>query len=149
MKKPVNWAAIKKRYLTGEKPKDIAADFGLTAKQVSDKANHEGWTRKKSEISAKIENDVLDELEEIHSVYMDLILDTGKQIREARRSGLIGLTIQDGEGYSSKFADNDHKAGLALILERQKHRYKKELAELAKQDPEETETPGFNVSPDA
>jgi hypothetical protein len=29
--KAVNWTAIKKRYLQGEKPKDIAADYGLTS----------------------------------------------------------------------------------------------------------------------
>jgi len=53
--KPPNWVDIKARYLKGEKPKDIAPDFGLTAKQISEKANYEGWVQKKARISEKVE----------------------------------------------------------------------------------------------
>jgi hypothetical protein len=61
-KKPINWIAIQKRYLLGEKPKDIAMDYGLTAKQISDKAHDDGWTRKKAKISEEIEADVQEEV---------------------------------------------------------------------------------------
>lgn len=60
-----NWAAIKKRYLQGEKPKDIAKDYGLTAKQISNRAHDDGWTSKKQKISEKIELQVESEIEQL------------------------------------------------------------------------------------
>lgn len=56
--KTINWAAIKKRYLLGEKPKDIAAHFGVTANQVSQKAAREKWNIKKHKIEEKIEKKI-------------------------------------------------------------------------------------------
>lgn len=141
-KKPVNWAAIKKRYLTGEKPKDIAEDFGLTAKQVSNKAQAENWTSKKQQIAEKVANVVESELEEIHSIYGGLIKDIGKEFAEARKAGLIGLTVQDGEGFPNKLVEHVIKAGLASYLEKQK-----QAAKLT--EPDEAEPPGFNISQDA
>jgi hypothetical protein len=146
--KAINWPAIKKRYLLDEKPKKIALDYeNLTAKQISAKAERESWKGKKEEIKGKVELDVLDELDEIHSIYSGLILDTGKKLKQARAEGLIGLTIQDGEGFASKFADNDQKAGLALILEHRKHANKLQLAkmeqEAKKPDVPETSRPVY------
>lgn len=63
MPKALNWAAIKKRYLQGERPKQIAVDYGLTARQISDKASREKWVRKKAEITEKVEAKVENELE--------------------------------------------------------------------------------------
>lgn len=148
-KKTVNWAAIKKRYLQGEKPKDIANDYELTSKQIRDKASNENWLRQKTAVFDKIENAVISELEEIHSIYGALIKDFGKDFANAREAGVIGLTVQDGEGFSSRPVEAVIKAGLASYLEKQKHTYKLQLAELTKQDPEETETPGFNIGLDA
>lgn len=151
-KKPVPWVAIKKRYLKGEKPKLIADDYGITSEQIRQKAKRDSWKTQKDTIEHKIEDQVFSELDEIYSVYTSLILDTGKKIKLARDTGLIGLTIQDGEGFSSKFADNDQKAGLALILEQRKHANKVQLAKMAqesKEPPQEGEVPGIHVSPDA
>lgn len=61
-KKPVNWTVIKTRYLQGEKPKDIAVDYGLTSKQVRDKAYLEDWLRQKESINDKIAIVVEDDL---------------------------------------------------------------------------------------
>lgn len=38
-----NWQAIKRRYLDGERPVDIAKAHGLTSKQIRDKASGEKW----------------------------------------------------------------------------------------------------------
>lgn len=67
-------AAIKKRYLGGEKPKSIASDFGLAPKQVSELANREGWKQKKQKITEenneKIEAEVKAELGELKKLSM-------------------------------------------------------------------------------
>lgn len=80
----IPWHEIKKRYLKGDKPKDIASDYGLTAKQVSDKAHAEKWTRKKSEISAKIDKFNEEEIIYNAQTFKDLSLELAiKILREA------------------------------------------------------------------
>lgn len=61
----IDWNKIKALYLKGNKPKDIAEQFGIKAKAISDKATSEKWTRKKSQISAKIESTIETDLKEI------------------------------------------------------------------------------------
>lgn len=68
MAKKPNWPAIKTRYLNGELPSRIASDYGLTAKQVSDKAHQQGWTRKKSEIIGNVESFVENDLKALCDV---------------------------------------------------------------------------------
>jgi len=98
-KKP-NWVTIKKRYLQGEKPKDIAASYGLTARQVSDKATRESWKRKKTEIHVKADKIIEDE-----------VLVTSKQvIVELARIAFCDATQiyepnSNGEGFSLKSLD--------------------------------------------
>lgn len=98
--KQPNWVTIKKRYLQGEKPKDIAVDFGLTSKQISDKATRDQWKRKKTQISVKVEEIVKDE-----------VLVTSKQvIVELARIAFCDATQiyepnSNGEGFSLKSLD--------------------------------------------
>ena len=61
----IEWNRIKALYLKGVKPKEIAEKFGITAKQVSEKAKRDDWKRKKDKISNKIEATMEDELKEI------------------------------------------------------------------------------------
>ncbi len=100
--KQINWVAIKKRYLKGEKPKDIAADYGLTAKQVSDKSQREGWKRKKEEISEKIQAVVEDDLKEL----CDLTIQVHKEFMRNLKGQIKNITnpyLLDGERTNSLF----------------------------------------------
>lgn len=67
-KKKLNWVAIKKRYLLGERPRVIAEDYDLTAKQISDKASYDGWVRKKTEVFEKIVDEIEDDLQALCNV---------------------------------------------------------------------------------
>lgn len=126
MAKSINWAAIKKRYLQGDKPKDIAADFGLTAKQVSDRATKQGWRRKKAQIGVKVEEKIEKaveaEIDKLDEVFGGLILSFGEDLAEARRLGIMGLTIQDAEAFVNPLARDAVKTGLEIYKERQKHK---------------------------
>jgi len=123
-KKPINWAAIKKRYLQGEKPKDIAEAYGLTAKQVSDKANKESWTRKKAEICEKIEIEVEDDLKalcsatiKVHRNFMERMLTKGQDGQDMIKA-LEHPFLTDGEKVNSLFQtamNNSVKVYLAAI----------------------------------
>jgi len=145
MKKPeaINWPAIKKRFLKGQKPKDIAPDFGLTAKQISDKAYADGWGRKKTKISEKVEKDVQTEIDEVDTIYSSLISEIGKDYLAQYRNKTLGLTVQDGEGFPNKLAMLVVKAGLDLHI-------KQKTAEKEDPDKEQQESgfvglPGINV----
>jgi len=52
------WNKIKKEYLEGVTPKELAAKYKISAKDIGDKASHDGWTAKKREISVKVEQTV-------------------------------------------------------------------------------------------
>lgn len=113
-KKTVNEAAIKKRYLLNEKPKDIGPDFGLTAKQVSDLAQRRGWKRKKEEISVKVETFVEDDLKrqmsKVSSLFERMLLNIENDLAN------MGATIQDGEGFPNKYHQISWEKGLAKYL---------------------------------
>lgn len=117
-KKSVNWTAIKKRYLQGEKPKAIAADFGVTAKAVSDRATKQKWVIKKAQISAKIEEIVEAELESALTSYTWLLNQTAKDIRNLWSQGLMGVTIQNGEALINPLALEANKAGMSMLKKR-------------------------------
>ena len=52
--KTIPWLSIKKEYLQGVTPKELGIKYKLTAKQISDKANKEGWVKEKAEISENV-----------------------------------------------------------------------------------------------
>lgn len=64
-KKAVQWTKIKAEYLDGITPKDIAVKYGLTAKQVSDKAHKEGWVKEKTEIVENVRKNIQDQISRI------------------------------------------------------------------------------------
>jgi len=90
----INWPAIKKRYLLGEKPKDIAVQYGLTAKQISNKAQAEQWLSKKQEISAKVVDSVLATLEELNQIALETARDilVSRKDDDVPKQFLIGFT---------------------------------------------------------
>jgi hypothetical protein len=114
--KAINWPAIKKRYLLGEKPKALAEEYGVTAKSISDRATKQNWTRKKAQNDAKIENDVKKEIDEVDTIYGALINEIGKDFLDQYRAKALGITVQDGEGFPNKLVMLVVKAGLDLYI---------------------------------
>ena len=56
--KPTPWNKIKKEYLEGATPRELAVKYKLDVTKISDKAKRDGWTPKKAEISLKVEQTV-------------------------------------------------------------------------------------------
>jgi len=54
MVKTTLWVKIKAEYLQGATPAELGKKYGLTAKQISDKANKEKWTTDKSKICEEV-----------------------------------------------------------------------------------------------
>lgn len=54
--KKIPWNEIKAKYLLGATPKELAEKYGLTSKQIRDKAHREKWKYKKTAINDKVDN---------------------------------------------------------------------------------------------
>lgn len=61
----IPWAKVKKDYLEGVTPKEIALKYGTTAKTVTDKACKEKWTSEKSIIYENVLQNVQDRIQNI------------------------------------------------------------------------------------
>lgn len=61
----IPWAKVKKDYLEGVTPKEIALKYGTTAKTVTDKASKEKWTAEKSIIYENVLQNVQDRIQNI------------------------------------------------------------------------------------
>lgn len=54
MSKPTPWNKIKREYLEGASPKDLAKKYKLETKQVSNKAYAEKWTQEEKQIKENL-----------------------------------------------------------------------------------------------
>jgi hypothetical protein len=128
-KKTVNWAAIKKRWLTGESAKSIADDYGITARAITDKAYRENWGREKATIHENIANHVENDLKELS----DLTFAVHKEFMRNLKGHIGEITnpyLLDGERTNSLFQTAMNNS-VKLILAAMK----------AKDDPEDSESP--------
>nr|DAD89864.1 MAG TPA: hypothetical protein [Myoviridae sp. ctsip2] len=69
--KPIHWNKIKAEYLQGAFPRELAKKFGITAKQISDKANSEKWVQQKAQISEKVRENVEEKISRITNLALD------------------------------------------------------------------------------
>lgn len=146
MAKKINWPEIKKRYLQGDKPATIATEYGLTSKQVRDKAYREGWGTQKAtlcdEISAKIATEIkVETIAKIETQLLDhfTLMDSifGIELNNIH-SALpnMGALRKDGEQDPNAYHLEAHKQGLKHYLE---------LKKLAARNTTPDEKPGFNI----
>jgi len=142
-KKPPNWGEIRARYEAHwEKPSDIAKDYNVSPNTISKRASLEGWGKNRKEKAINLVDEEHEREKLIDSIAGELILDHLLDYRNTRASGLMGLTVQDGEGFPNKLAEHFIKAGLASYLEKRKAVLK------TQENKEDEETPGFNITPD-
>lgn len=136
-KKAVNWVAIKKRYLQGERPKEIAEDYGLDPKAVTNKAYKESWGRQKEIIKENVSESIQNDLKELS----DLTFAVHKEFMRNLQGQMNTITnpyLFDGERTNSLFQTAMNNS-VKLILAAMK----------TKEEETEEETPGFNVMQDA
>ena len=120
-KKPVDWLKIKARYYKGEKPKEIAPDFGVTPKQISDRATREGWTRKRSQMNEKIDEKIQSLVEDDLAELCQITVEVHKEFMRNLKGQMADITnpyLFDGERTNSLFQtamNNSVKVFLAAI----------------------------------
>lgn len=62
-KKATPWLKIKAEYLQGATPKELAENYKIKAKTISDKANRENWVSEKAEIIEKTRESIQDKIQ--------------------------------------------------------------------------------------
>jgi len=110
-----NWAEIETRYtVNGEKPQDIARDYKVSPRTITKKAVEGKWGSKRSQIGAEIRESAINLRQSITEKYLREINEACDLVYEARKDGLTGLTVQDGEGFMNKAVELAYKAGLDI-----------------------------------
>ena len=119
--KPINWAAIKKRYLQGESPAKIAEDYEVGPKAITKRAYKENWRSQKEQIEEKVVENVAAELQSLEAkkiAFAHLAIDTfmyGFTVVAKQMSKTENPYRQDGEGLSDPFFVEAFKAGKELL----------------------------------
>lgn len=114
------WNKIKAEYLQGITPKELAAKYNLTAKQISDKANEEKWVAEKAKISENIRDKVEKLIENATSLAVNNLIDILIK-DEARDSDKINASraILDVSGLKSIKQDITGIDGVSVIINRE------------------------------
>jgi len=91
------WLKIKKEYLQGVTPKELAVKYDLAASTITNKACKESWLVEKEIISNNIKNVVANEIAEIQSLTLNRIKE---QLNRPRKSEINpdGITDSDLNG---------------------------------------------------
>lgn len=138
MPKKINWAIIKKRYLTGEKPVDIATDYGITSKQVRDKAHREEWSAIKATLCDEIATEVRQQakVEITDTVTLAGLLFHGLIGKSIEALPQISANPTPIKMHTNKYVDEAVKQGIKYYLEFQK---------LTAKNQPNGEKPGINI----
>ena len=73
MAKTTPWNKIKKEYLEGVSPKDLASKYGIAAKSIHEKASKEHWVDEKASICKNVQEDVQEQIKELTNLALQAL----------------------------------------------------------------------------
>ena len=73
MAKTTPWNKIKKEYLDGVTPKELAIKYKIPAKSIHEKSSKENWTGEKASISKNLQVDVQEKIKELTNLALDTL----------------------------------------------------------------------------
>lgn len=116
MAKGIAWVKIKSEYLQGVTPKELGEKYGLTAKQISDKANKEKWVAEKAKLCEKVRENTQERIERITNIALRRLEDVllNDEVRPSDLVNAIGKAF-DVSGLKSSKQEITGKDGTALI----------------------------------
>ena len=82
------WNKVKKEYLEGVTPKELAKKYKTTAKTISDKAYEEDWKEEKTKISENIRENVQERIQKLTNKSLDA-LESIIEDRNAKDSDVV------------------------------------------------------------
>ena len=104
MAKGIAWVKLKAEYLQGVTPKELGEKYGLTAKQISDKANKENWVAEKARICEKVRENTEEKIDRITSIALRRLEDVllSDEVRPSDLVNAIGKAFDISGLKSSK-----------------------------------------------
>lgn len=122
MKKIIYWTKIKKEYLEGATPKELALKYKIKAKSISNKANKEKWSIEKEKISENLSKSTEDRIKGLTNKAFDAleqVLDDTEA--EYKDKVAAAKAIIDVSGLKKDKHEVENKTPL-IVVEDDKHR---------------------------
>ena len=69
----IAWNKIKREYLEGVTPKELAEKYKITAKSIHEKASKEGWVDEKASIVKNMQEDVQTRIKDLTNLALDTL----------------------------------------------------------------------------
>jgi uncharacterized protein YjcR len=120
MAKTTPWNKIKKEYLDGVAPKELAVKYKIPAKSIHEKSSKENWTEEKASISKNLQVDVQEKIKEL----TNLALDTLKNVindPEAKHTDKVSASkaLLDVSGLKSVKQEVSGIQGTSVVINRE------------------------------
>lgn len=120
MSKTTPWNKIKKEYLDGVAPKELAIKYKIPAKSIHEKSSKENWTEEKASISKNLQVDVQEKIKEL----TNLALDTLKNVindPEAKHTDKVSASkaLLDVSGLKAQKIEASGIQGTNVIINRE------------------------------
>ncbi len=120
MAKTTPWNKIKKEYLDGVAPKELAIKYKIPAKSIHEKSSKENWTEEKASISKNLQVDVQEKIKEL----TNLALDTLKNVindPEAKHTDKVSASkaLLDVSGLKAQKIEASGIQGTSVVINRE------------------------------
>lgn len=73
MAKTTAWNKIKKEYLSGVTPKELAAKYKIDINKIYNKIDNDSWAKEKTEINGNIRNDVQERIKNLTNLALQAL----------------------------------------------------------------------------
>lgn len=120
MAKTTPWNKIKKEYLDGVAPKELAVKYKIKARSISDKAYEEDWKEEKTRISENVRDDVQSRIKELTNLALDTLKDVIND-PEAKPSDKVSASkaLLDVSGLKSVKQEVSGIQGTSVVINRE------------------------------
>jgi uncharacterized protein YjcR len=120
MAKTTPWNKIKKEYLDGVTPKELAEKYEVDINKLYNKIDNDAWAKEKTEINGNIRNDVQEKIKEL----TNLALDTLKNVindPEAKHTDKVSASkaLLDVSGLKSVKQEVSGIQGTSVVINRE------------------------------
>jgi hypothetical protein len=120
MAKTTPWNKIKKEYLDGVTPKELAEKYKLTPKQVHEKVSKENWVDEKASISKNLQADVQTRIKELTNLALETLCNVINDPESDNRDKVsASKALLDVSGLKSIKQDVTGVNGMSVIINRE------------------------------
>lgn len=120
MKHTTPWNKIKAEYLQGVTPRELAKKYNLKPRQISDKANRNGWLIEKSRICEKASENVQERIQGLTNLALDTLVEvindneTEKNVKVSACKAILDIS-----GLKSLKQDITGIEGVSVVINRE------------------------------